>query len=128
MIARINERLNTSVKGISEDARVVLQNYSWPGNVRELENLLERAVNMAYMNRENLLHVNHFPSLAEDNDLFSSITWQEDSPLVQTMEHLEKQLIAQALEKTNHNKVQTAKLLGIHSSALYRKLAKYALD
>lgn len=128
MIARINERLNTSVKGISEDARIMLQNYTWPGNVRELENLLERAVNMAYMNRENLLHVNHFPSLTEDNDLFSSVTWQEDSTLVQTMEHLEKHLIAQALEKTNHNKVQTAKLLGIHSSALYRKLAKYALD
>ncbi|NMC27520.1 MAG: sigma 54-interacting transcriptional regulator, partial [Syntrophomonadaceae bacterium] len=36
MIARINERLNTSVKGISEDARIMLQNYSWPGNVREL--------------------------------------------------------------------------------------------
>jgi len=128
MIARINERLNTSVKGISEDARIMLNKYSWPGNVRELENLLERAVNMAYMNRENLLHVNHFPSLTEDNDLFSSITWQEDSTLVQTLEHLEKQLIAQALEKTNHNKVKTAKLLGIHSSALYRKLAKYALD
>ncbi|MEQ8237330.1 MAG: sigma 54-interacting transcriptional regulator [Syntrophomonadaceae bacterium] len=128
MIARINERLSTSVKGISEDARIMLQNYSWPGNVRELENLLERAVNMAYMNRENLLHTNHFPSLTEDNDLFSSVTWQEDTTLVQTLEHLEKQLIVQALEKTNHNKVQTAKLLGIHSSALYRKLAKYALD
>jgi len=125
LIARINEEMHTAVRGISEEARLLLQRYSWPGNVRELENLLERAVTIANMNNEDYLEIRHFASIQEDI-LFAPV--REDSPdLTSALESLEKQLISQALEKTSHNKVQTAKLLGIHSSALYRKLTKYGL-
>ena len=45
--------------------------------------------------------------------------------LAETTEAFEKEIIMQTLQKTDGNKLQAAKLLGIHSSALYRKLNKY---
>jgi transcriptional regulator with PAS, ATPase and Fis domain len=128
LINRINLNLKTSIAGISDQARELLQNYSWPGNVRELENLLERAVNMADMKHEDYLTIKHFPSLLEE--AYSAIDFadKENINLPEAMENLEKQIIIQALAKTAGNKVQTAKILGIHSSALYRKITKYGLE
>ncbi|HHV15288.1 MAG TPA: AAA family ATPase, partial [Gelria sp.] len=48
--------------------------------------------------------------------------------LPQAVESLEKQIIIKTLKKVNGNKTQAAKILGIHSSALYRKLNKYDLE
>lgn len=128
LLTRINQDLNTNITGISDQAQALLEDYSWPGNVRELENLLERAVNMADMNHEDFLTIKHFPSLTEDTSINHEKSEKESLNLPETMENLEKQIIMKALYKTGHNKVQTAKILGIHSSALYRKLSKYGLD
>jgi transcriptional regulator with PAS, ATPase and Fis domain len=128
LLTRINQDLNTNITGISDQAQALLEDYSWPGNVRELENLLERAVNMANMNHEDFLTIKHFPSLTEDTSINHEKSEKESLNLPETMENLEKQIIMKALYKTGHNKVQTAKILGIHSSALYRKLSKYGLD
>ena len=128
LLTRINQHLNTFIAGISDQAQALLEGYSWPGNVRELENLLERAVNMANMNHEDFLTIKHFPSLTEDTSINHEKSEKESLNLPEAMENLEKQIIMKALYKTGHNKVQTAKILGIHSSALYRKLSKYGLD
>ena len=105
----------------------LLRNYSWPGNVRELENLLERAINLAHMNFRSLIEPTDFPSLCEGTAIQISIEADESKNLAERIEDIEKQLIVQALQKTGDNKSQTAKLLGMHSSALYRKLNKYGL-
>ena len=122
LMNRINEELQTTVTKISCKAIELLQNYSWPGNVRELENMLERAINLADMNYESSLTINHFPSLVEKTHL------SEEETLTQAVESLEKQIIIKTLKKVGGNKTQAAKLLGIHSSALYRKLDKYDLE
>jgi PAS domain S-box-containing protein len=127
-IKRINNKLKTTTIDISDQAREMLQYYSWPGNVRELENLLERAVNLADMNHEEFLAVKHFPSLVEEAYSAISLPQEENINLPEAMENLEKQFIVQALTRTSGNKVQTAKMLGIHCSALYRKISKYGLD
>lgn len=128
LLAKINLHLKTSVRGISDPAQALLEDYSWPGNIRELENLLERAANMANMNHEDYLQIKHFPSLIDDLDTSLQRIDEENLNLNESMENLEKQIIIQALEKSFHNKAQAAKILGIHSSALYRKLSKYGLD
>jgi len=122
LMNRINEELQTNVTKISCKAIELLQNYTWPGNVRELENMLERAINLADMNHESSLTISHFPSLVEKTCL------SEKETLPQAVESLEKQIIIKTLKKVNGNKTQAAKLLGIHSSALYRKLSKYDLE
>ncbi len=128
LIRKINSKLGTDIKKVSPKAIKLMQNYDWPGNIRELENLLERAINMSDMNRENCITIKHFPLLLENtyfNDEPSAI---DSLTLPDAIEQLEKQLIIQSLEKTGGNKVHTAKALGIHTSALYRKLGKYGLD
>lgn len=128
LIRKINNKLGTNIKKVSPPATQLLQNYDWPGNIRELENLLERAVNLADMNRENTITVKHFPQLADNYDLPVSRDDLPDCNLTDSIEQMERQMIMNALEKTRGNKVQTAKMLGIHSSALYRKLTKYGLE
>ncbi|MEN6350503.1 MAG: sigma 54-interacting transcriptional regulator [Syntrophomonas sp.] len=128
LIEKINSQLGIDITKVSYKAIELLQNYSWPGNVRELENLLERALNLADMNRENSLTIKHFPSLVEKAYLQADQLETSPVTLPDAIEKLEKQIILQALEKTNGNKVHTAKLLGIHTSALYRKLEKYGIE
>ena len=122
LIKRINNQLNTNVSKISYKAMELLQSYSWPGNVRELENMVERAINLADMNREDSLTIKNFPSLVE-NTYFN-----HQRTLPEAIESVEKQIIIKALKSAGGNKTQTAKILGIHSSALYRKLNKYGLE
>ncbi len=127
LMIRLNKRLGTSVESISSDAMDLLRNYSWPGNIRELENLLERAINLAHMNFHDSIQPADFPSLNNNQSVHSSIDVNESQSLAEKMDEIEKEIIIKALEKTHDNKTQTAKLLGMHTSALYRKLSKYNL-
>jgi transcriptional regulator with PAS, ATPase and Fis domain len=122
LMYRINKELHTSIFTISARAVQLLQSYEWPGNVRELENILERAINLADMDHEKFLSYRNFPSLT---DKFS-INRQET--LIEAMENLEKEMILKTLKEANGNKTHAARQLGIHTSALYRKLNKYGLE
>lgn len=126
LISRLNSSLETSVDSISEEAMELLHNYSWPGNVRELENLLERGINLAHMNFRSRIEPTDFPSLSDNASI--QIEANESKTLAERIEDIEKQLIMQTLAETGDNKSQAAKLLGMHSSALYRKLNKYGLS
>jgi transcriptional regulator with PAS, ATPase and Fis domain len=121
LINRINKELGTHIFVISNKAIELLLGYSWPGNVRELENILERAINLACMDHDSSLTLKHFPSLVEQT------SFNKLETLPEAVENLEKQVISNALEKTGGNKTLAAQMLGIHSSALYRKLNKYML-
>jgi len=128
LIKRLNAKLETSIKGISDQAMQLLLNYHWPGNIRELENLLERAINLAHMHGRDIIEPPDLPSLCVCPDGQVPFESDESKTLPERIDELEKQLIMQALEKSDGNKTQAAKMLGIHSSALYRKLKKYNLE
>jgi len=127
LMARINNKLKTNITLISVQAMKLLQSYLWPGNVRELENLLERAVNLADMNGETCLNIEHFPSLSKETSKRSPGEETEDN-LNKAVEKLEKEIIQRVLQKTRNNKSQTAKILGLNKSVLYRKLNKYNIS
>lgn len=128
LIRKINSKLGTDITKVSHKAIELMQYYDWPGNIRELENLLERAINMADMNRENSITIKHFPLLVENTYFPAEPSVADSLTLPDAIEQLEKQFIIEALKKSGGNKVHTAKALGIHTSALYRKLGKYGLD
>ncbi len=128
LIRKINSKLGTDITKVSHKAIELMQYYDWPGNIRELENLLERAINMADMNRENSITIKHFPLLVENTYFPAEPSVADSLTLPDAIEQLEKQFIIEALKKSGGNKVHTAKALGIHTSALYRKLSKYGLD
>ncbi|HRW13257.1 MAG TPA: sigma 54-interacting transcriptional regulator [Syntrophomonas sp.] len=128
LMIRLNKKLGTSVEGISAAAMDLLRSYPWPGNIRELENLLERAINLAHMNFHDSIQPSDFPSLNSNQAVNHSIDIDESKSLAERMDDIEKEMIVKALEKTNDNKSQAAKLLGMHTSALYRKLSKYNIS
>ncbi|MCB9258924.1 MAG: sigma-54-dependent Fis family transcriptional regulator [Ignavibacteriales bacterium] len=113
---------NQKSKIISDAGIEVLQNYSWPGNVRELENLIERLSVIAQENEINADLIS-----AHLNPQLQNFSNYNNLSLDDTLFSFEKNLIIDALKKTDGNKNQAAKLLKINTSTLYYKLEKYDL-
>lgn len=125
-IADLSAKLECSVNGIQSDALAILSNAPWPGNIRELRNVIERAVALAQSGPIRQEHIR--------GDLFegagSEISGEEVAEagtLREAVKLAEKAAIIRALEATGNNKRQAAKLLGIHRSALYKKLHEHGI-
>jgi two-component system, NtrC family, response regulator HydG len=108
---------------IADDALGRLLAYPWPGNVRELENVLEQSMVFADSHRITLASLPAAVAGAGDKlDVPHG-----EIPLPDILEDLEKQLILKAYERARGVKTETARLLGIKTSALYYKLEKYGI-
>ncbi len=126
LVPKLNHRMHTQVGKIAPETIDFLSRYDWPGNVRELENLLERAINVADLNRQDCLAPEHFPFLASLLSLPMQTQISVDN-LGEAVEQTEKATILRVLAATNNNKAKAARILGINKSVLYRKLDKYGL-
>ncbi|WNG34091.1 sigma-54-dependent Fis family transcriptional regulator [Archangium violaceum] len=124
-VAKHSQRVNKRVKGLDDSALRALTRYAWPGNVRELENVIEQS--LVFAEGETLLESDlptHLTGTAPRTDSGLPVP-MGDRPLPDILEDLERQLIARAYEKAGGVKTETARLLGIKTSALYYKLEKY---
>ena len=109
----------------------MLERYNWPGNVRELVNVIENLVICSDGNApatvkdipEEISKGLYTYSKNSTTDLRESIVQMKA-----TLYKMERDMILDALRKTNNNKLKAAKLLGIHRSGLYQKLKKYGID
>jgi two-component system response regulator HydG len=96
--------------------------------VRELENAIEQSLVFA---EGETLEEKDLPAFLQSKE--ARATQVEgalpiphgDRPLPDILEDLERQLIERAYEKAKRVKTETARLLGIKTSALYYKLEKY---
>jgi len=115
-IKTFNRELSRNVRGISDAALEVLNEYSWPGNVRELRNVVERAV---ILTDEGII---------EEEDLSFDRVQRQDPSLGETddlkkaRERFERRHIRSVLERVDGDRTEAAKRLGIDPSTLYRKL------
>ena len=107
------------IRGISPAAFSLLSRYDWPGNVRELESVIEHAVLFA---REEQLMPEDLP---EHLHATQSAHTGCVIPPHMTMEEIEREAIAQTLERTGGNVKRTAEILDYHRPTLYRKLKKF---
>ena len=109
------------VLGMASDAVDALSAYDWPGNVRELENVMERAVILSKtreVQKENLPE-----SVASGNSDRQSVS----IPLGTPLEEVEQLLIKETLRMTKGDKSTAARLLGIATRTIYRKLGRDSL-
>ncbi|MEM8884137.1 MAG: sigma-54 dependent transcriptional regulator [Planctomycetota bacterium] len=116
---RANELHGRHVEAISDAAMAGLRAHSWRGNVRELLNVIEQAVVLCTgdtIGPEDLP-----PELGGDTGPRDALRM----PVGTTLAEAEKMLILETLRKTDGNKTQTAKILGIGVRTLYRKLDEY---
>lgn len=114
----LNSKMGKDIRGISNDALKLLSEYRFPGNIRELRNLMERAVILC---NDSEIQSKHF-------DIIKSFsTTQKTSEDIFDLREIERNAILRALEKTDFNKAEAARLLNIEWNALHRRLQKYQL-
>ncbi len=95
--------------------------YPWPGNVRELEHALERAVVLAE-GKPKIQTADLPPELLGDGRISAN---EEETPL--SLAEVERRHILRVLEKCVGNRKETAKILGIATNTLWRKLREYGV-
>jgi len=113
-----------AAKGISPEVMKIFQNHDWPGNVRELSNILERTLTLLD-ERDEMIHVEHLP-------LFSrSLSTRSERSQPRILKDLratsERDAVLHAIRAANNNKNEAARILGIHRTALYKKMKKLNL-
>ncbi len=120
-IDRFSSQMGKNRFRISNEALDLMMKYDWPGNIRELQNIVERCVILASGQEitEDLLP-NEIKS--QNNLVGSSIVLPEEGI---SLEEVEKNLIMQALERTDQNQTNAAKLLGITRHTLIYRMEKY---
>jgi len=118
-LTRFARKNNKDIKGIETKAMDALLGYEWPGNVRELENVIERCV---VLDRDLVIATDDLPSdlVKDETRKIDHVTIKLGTPL----EEVEKILMEEALRYTKGDKNLAAKLLGVSTRTLYRKLGK----
>jgi len=113
---------NKPEKQLAPEAAEALSRYDWPGNVRELRNAIERLV---ILEAETVIQPRHLPPEIRAG-VKRSGKWLIELPAAGVaLSEVERELVMQAMERTNGNQTRAAELLGIERDALRRRLVKY---
>jgi DNA-binding NtrC family response regulator len=117
-IDHFNQQYKRRVRGFEEASMQQLLEYAWPGNVRELQNLVERHVALA---DSDVLQLDQLGNLRPLGGAPEG-TIDSDMP---TLGELERRYVLKVLAHCQDNREQTASMLGINKSTLWRKLQLY---
>ncbi len=128
-IKKFKQEKRLSVEGVTEEAVKYFMDYSWPGNVRELENLIERLV---ILKGKGVIDVDDLPDklLGHRGEVsVPEIRIPEDGiPFNAAVSQFERELILQALNRTDWVKNRAAKLLHLNRTTLVEKMKKIKLQ
>ncbi len=117
-LEKSNNQLNREVIGFSDEVMHIFQNYTWPGNLRELQNVVKRST---LLTQGDFIERTVLPS-----ELFAVNQEKQEESF--SLSQNEKEAIIQALEQTQNNKSEAAKLLKVTRKTLYNKLKFYNLE
>ena len=113
----------SSSLGFSPRVAHILENYDWPGNVREIANAIERASILAGNQK---IRLEHLPPAITACDEACTLNQVKDG--WPSLPKLEQKYILSVLDHCEGKKMKAAKMLGIGSNTLWRKLKKYHID
>lgn len=115
------------ITAISEQAVQMLQRYSWPGNVRELVNVVERAVVLC---KRPIIGVEDLPeSIRRGATVPDALHARVGAAnLKSALANPERQILLEALENNGWNRQNTAEMLGINRTTLYKKMKKFGIQ
>ena len=114
---RFSKQIGCPVPALSPDAKSLFLSYPWPGNVREMMNTMEHALIVcdSEVTREDL----PIDMLSDESST------QADDSL--DLKSVERNHIIKVLHHTHGNKTETARLLKIGLTTLYRKIEEYGI-
>jgi DNA-binding NtrC family response regulator len=125
-LEEFRKQTGKEVSGLNEQALQHLQRYHWPGNVRELVNVIERAI---VLTKRPLIGVEDLPeALRRGATLPEALQARAGAAnLKAALANPERQIILDALENNGWNRQNTAEMLGINRTTLYKKMKKYGI-
>jgi two-component system nitrogen regulation response regulator GlnG len=140
-LKRFNRQLNKKITSVSPEALSLMKSYTWPGNIRELQTAIRRAMLMAtgptivpetlpVEVRENLPIAPASPAANGGGDpgvdlgrFVDRLVSQGSENLYQeSLQMMERYLIARVLRETHGNQSQAARRLGITRGSLRNKM------
>ncbi len=125
-LAEFSTRLGRGPLRLSPSAVHALHSHRWPGNVREFRNTLLRAATLApsdMLSAEDLMVLQPGSGGPLSAPATAGYAF-EDLPL----EEVERRHILRTLERCEGNKSQTARILGINRTTLWKKLIRYGFE
>lgn len=125
MITRFNHLLGKFVMGISDEGVNRLKEHKWPGNVRELQNCVEYAMNIVGIN-DNTIELEHLPQYIQNLAAHGAAPHVET--LAEAVLQAERESIQRALAAANQSKKAAAKMLGISTTTLWRKMIETGIE
>jgi DNA-binding NtrC family response regulator len=122
-LAKRIEEERRNPQEFSKDALDLIYRYPWPGNVRELQNVVEQAMLWSH---GGTIEPEHLPASLKSDSRSSSL--REDIlsgrvSLEKAVMDFERDIILDALKRTNYVQTHAANLLGIS-----RRMLKYRMD
>ncbi|MFZ5968747.1 MAG: sigma 54-interacting transcriptional regulator [Bacillota bacterium] len=125
ILENLAKDLNTTTKKITPEVLRILEDHDWPGNIRELRNALERAVNVT---NKDEIEPEHLPEYLLRETVEKTENEEETLLLKNIVARAEIEGIRKALRESGGNRTAAAKKLGIHRTALYKKIEAYGLN
>ena len=132
LLSRHAVKLRRGVTGFSDEAIRAMLAYSWPGNVRELDNRVQRGVALAgsgEISRDQLFGDLKAPPMAGSNDdhLLRRLAEGGSIDLEASIAAYERRLLQAALEQTQDNLTEAAKILGLSFRQIRYKVRQLGL-
>lgn len=118
-IQQSSRNTNKRITGATTEFIEALKRHTWKGNIRELKNVIERA---AIISNSQELAIDDLPYEFQN---YLSNSNPQSAFLLSGVERLH---IQRVLNYTNGNKTEAAKLMGIGTATLYRKLEEYKMQ
>jgi serine/threonine-protein kinase PknK len=118
-LGRVAAETASPARIVDAEAMGLLTAHAWPGNVRELVNEIRRACALA----EGTIT----PAALSDDVRDSGSGSDDDRPLKEAVEDLERRWIKEALRATKGNKTRAAERLGLSRLGLRKKMERYGL-
>ncbi|MEQ8359768.1 MAG: sigma-54 dependent transcriptional regulator [Cytophagales bacterium] len=120
-LANASKSLMKNVDSFSNEAFKLMKSYPWEGNLRELQNAIKKAV-LFCKGKE--ISADDLPG---EIKLHSKKSIQEEEEIIgynlkENVARTEAKTINRALQASNDNKSEAAKLLGIDRKTLYNKM------
>jgi DNA-binding NtrC family response regulator len=112
LLQKFSARHKRPALRFSPGVLATLQEHAWPGNIRELQNVIERAVVVCDGSE---IQVRDLPPEFADFAVTDVPASLDDA-----VREFKRRWIQRALAQAGHNKVQTARTLGIARSSLHR--------
>ncbi|HMV46649.1 MAG TPA: sigma-54 dependent transcriptional regulator [Blastocatellia bacterium] len=135
LLERLNQEnadsLGIEQKKLSAQARNLLLNHSWPGNVRALQNTLLRAAIIATKPNisEDDVRAALAPAISQAQDQVLNRPLNDQFNLPELLAAVVRHYLNRALQETNGNKSEAAKLVGLPSyQTLTNWLKKYEIE